>query len=209
MPHQLPELIWMWLPLREPNPVLAAKFPANIFILTNDLIMSDIYHHCWMTGIVRPRHGRFDPGKETRYPTYRRLGEPQGRYGRVRKISPPPRFDPRTAQPVASRFTDWAIPVFLLKEYKYKGEFKQLRKSSAPPPPHKKNYRRSHRAFWTNYQGRKIHSFYVNDPMLVDVRIWTLTPTTLPFTSEAVNIHGHFPYHALVFILPKNQLSTK
>jgi hypothetical protein len=34
----------------------------------------------------------FPPGK-TRYPLYRRLGGPQGRYGRVRKISPPPGFD--------------------------------------------------------------------------------------------------------------------
>ena len=49
------------------------------------------------------------PGK-TRYPLYRRLGGPQGRSGRVRKISPPPGFDPRTVQPVASRYTDWAIP---------------------------------------------------------------------------------------------------
>jgi hypothetical protein len=28
----------------------------------------------------------------------------------VRKISPPPGFDPRTFQPVASRYTDYAIP---------------------------------------------------------------------------------------------------
>ena len=49
------------------------------------------------------------PGK-TRYPLYRRLGGPQGRSGRVRKISPPPGFDPLTVQPVASRYTDWAIP---------------------------------------------------------------------------------------------------
>jgi len=47
------------------------------------------------------------PGK-TRYPLYRRLGGPQGRSGRVRKISPPPGFDPRTVQHVASRYTDWA-----------------------------------------------------------------------------------------------------
>jgi hypothetical protein len=43
-----------------------------------------------------------------RYPLYRRLGGPQGRSGRVRKISPPPGFDPRTVQPVVSRYTDWA-----------------------------------------------------------------------------------------------------
>jgi hypothetical protein len=28
----------------------------------------------------------------------------------VRKISPPPGFDPQTVQPVASSYTDWAIP---------------------------------------------------------------------------------------------------
>jgi bacteriorhodopsin len=40
---------------------------------------------------------------------YRRLGGPQGWSGRVRKISPPPGFDPRSVQPVAIRYTDWAI----------------------------------------------------------------------------------------------------
>jgi hypothetical protein len=60
-------------------------------------------------GWSAPRPGRFTPGK-TRYPLYRRLGGPQGRSGRVRKISPPPGFDPWTVQPVASRYTDYAIP---------------------------------------------------------------------------------------------------
>jgi hypothetical protein len=44
------------------------------------------------------------PPGNTRYPLYRWLGGPQGRSGRVRKISPPPGFDPRTVQPVASRY---------------------------------------------------------------------------------------------------------
>ena len=48
------------------------------------------------------------PGK-TWYPLYRRLGGTQGRSGWVQKISPPPGFDPRTVQPVASHYTDWAI----------------------------------------------------------------------------------------------------
>ena len=48
--------------------------------------------------------------EKTRYPLYRRLGGPQGRSRRVRKISPPPGFYPQTVQPVASRCTDWAIP---------------------------------------------------------------------------------------------------
>jgi len=54
------------------------------------------------------------PGK-TRYPLYRRLGMSQDRSRRVWKISPPPGFDPRTVQPVTSRFTDWAIPAHLLQ----------------------------------------------------------------------------------------------
>jgi hypothetical protein len=43
-----------------------------------------------------PRPGHFTPGKETRWPLYRRLGGPQGRSGKVWKVSPPPGFDPRT-----------------------------------------------------------------------------------------------------------------
>jgi len=49
------------------------------------------------------------PGK-TQYPFYRRLGEPQGWSGRVRKILPPPGFDPQTVQPIASGYTDRTIP---------------------------------------------------------------------------------------------------
>jgi hypothetical protein len=58
-----------------------------------------------------PRPVRFTQGKQTRYPLYGRLGGPQGRSGRVRKISLPPGFDPRTVQPVPSSYTDWAIPI--------------------------------------------------------------------------------------------------
>jgi len=42
------------------------------------------------------------PPRKTRYPLYRRLSGPQDRSGWVRKISPPPGFDPRTVQPVPS-----------------------------------------------------------------------------------------------------------
>jgi hypothetical protein len=52
------------------------------------------------------RPGRTLPPGKTRFSLYRRLGGPQGRSGQVRKISPPPRFDPRTVQPVVSRYTD-------------------------------------------------------------------------------------------------------
>ena len=61
-------------------------------------------------GVGVQRHAPADllPGK-TRYPLYMKLGGPQGRSGRVRNISSPLGFDPRTIQPVASRYTDWAI----------------------------------------------------------------------------------------------------
>ena len=57
-------------------------------------------------GWSTPRHGHFTPEK---YPLYRGLGGPLSRSQLVRNISPPPRFDPRTVQPIASRYTDWAI----------------------------------------------------------------------------------------------------
>jgi hypothetical protein len=44
----------------------------------------------------------------TRNPLYRRLGGTQGRFRRVQKNSPEAWFDPRTVQPVASRYTDCA-----------------------------------------------------------------------------------------------------
>jgi len=53
------------------------------------------------------RPGRSLPPGKTRCPLYRRLCGPQGRSAQVRKISLPPGFDPRTVQPVASRYTDY------------------------------------------------------------------------------------------------------
>jgi hypothetical protein len=68
-------------------------------------------------GVGGQRHApaALPPGK-TRYPLYRRLGGPQGRSGRVRKIVPPLGFDTRTVHPLASRYTDsdWAIPAHSL-----------------------------------------------------------------------------------------------
>ena len=51
-----------------------------------------------------PPPGRFIPGNEP-VPILQEAGGPQGRSGRVRKISPQPGFDPRTVLPVASRYT--------------------------------------------------------------------------------------------------------
>jgi len=44
-----------------------------------------------------------------------KLCAPQGRSGLVRKISPGPECDPRTVQPVSSRYTDCAVTVHLAR----------------------------------------------------------------------------------------------
>jgi hypothetical protein len=53
----------------------------------------------------RPDHSL--PPEKTRYLLHKRLVGPQGRSEQMRKISPPPGFDPRTVQPVANRYTDY------------------------------------------------------------------------------------------------------
>ena len=79
----------------------------------------------WVINVTpRPLYLR---GK-TRYPLCRRLGGPQGRSGRVRKILPPPGFDPRIVQPVASHYTDCAIPAssILKDNIKLRTEFPSI-----------------------------------------------------------------------------------
>jgi hypothetical protein len=46
----------------------------------------------------------------TQHPLYRRLGNFQGRSVLHGKCRPPPGIDPRTVQPVTSRYTDYVIP---------------------------------------------------------------------------------------------------
>ena len=48
-------------------------------------------------------------GKNTRYPSCRRICGPHGRSGRLRKKSPPPGFHQLIVQPVGSLHTNWAI----------------------------------------------------------------------------------------------------
>jgi hypothetical protein len=83
-----------------------------------------------LDGVGGQRHapGALPPGK-TRYPLHRKLGGLQGRSGRLQKISPPPRFDPRTVQAVARSYVDWAIPAH---NRRVEGTLKQLGSSLAP-----------------------------------------------------------------------------
>ena len=71
-------------------------------------LSSALYGGWWLT----PRLGCFTPRKQTHYSLYRRLGEPQGQSGQVRKMSPPPGFDSQTVRSLASCYTDWTIPVW-------------------------------------------------------------------------------------------------
>jgi hypothetical protein len=63
-----------------------------------------------LDGVVwsTPYPGRFIPGKETRYPLYRRLGGPVWMGS---KNIAPTGFNPRTVQPVAGPYTDYANPI--------------------------------------------------------------------------------------------------
>jgi hypothetical protein len=65
------------------------------------------------------RPGRTLPPGKTRYPYYRRLGGPQGRFGRAENLVLTG-IRSRTVQPIVSRYTDWATgPTFELLPTKY------------------------------------------------------------------------------------------
>jgi len=60
-----------------------------------------------LEGVRGQRHApaALYPGKDP-VTTVQEAGWASGRSGQMRKISPPPGFDPRTVQPVASHYTD-------------------------------------------------------------------------------------------------------
>ena len=72
----------------------------------------------WMGWGVSPTPRPPLPSGKTRYPFYRRLVGPQGRFGRAENIVPTG-IRSKTVQPVVSRYTDWlpaphtATPVVL------------------------------------------------------------------------------------------------
>jgi hypothetical protein len=84
------------------HPITGHEVPEMGYRYSSTLSLTSV-----LDGVGGQRHApaALPPGK-TRYLLYRRLGGPQGRSGRVWKISPPPGFDPRIFQPVASRYTD-------------------------------------------------------------------------------------------------------
>jgi len=79
------------------------------------------------------RAGRSLPPGKSRYLLYRRLGGPQGRGRQVRKISPPPGFDPRTVQPAASRYNDYWPWQYHILNYEYLGPSQWVANSLKAP----------------------------------------------------------------------------
>ena len=80
----------------------------------------------WGVGVDGDSHApaTLPAGKETQYSMYRWLGGPQGRSGRVWKISLSPGFDPRTAQSIAQllvhvNFSVRILTMLLQKRYIY------------------------------------------------------------------------------------------
>jgi hypothetical protein len=78
----------------------------------------------WMVSATpRPLY----PWKGNRYPLYNRPDGAQGRCGQVRKISPPPEFDPRTVHSETSRYTDWAIPAHFQDTPTYENVYRAVK----------------------------------------------------------------------------------
>jgi len=67
-------------------------------------------------GWLRPRLCRFTPGKDS-IPIVQKAGWTPGPVGKGTKISPPPGFDLWTVQPIASRYTDYALLIFMLQSH--------------------------------------------------------------------------------------------
>ena len=79
-------------------------------------------------GWSTPGPGRFEAGKNTRYPLYRTLGGHQGLSGQVRKIWPPPVFDPQAVHPLPA----WSLR--LTKQKQNSSPFWDLPSSNTSGP---------------------------------------------------------------------------
>ena len=66
----------------------------------------------WVTSHPAP----FSPGKETRFPSNRKLGGPQSQSGVLERENrlPVPEFEPRIVQPRPSLSTEYAVAVSLV-----------------------------------------------------------------------------------------------
>ena len=93
----------MWLV----RPTKIHKGPERNLRYKRTLSLTSAQDEC---GLSTPHPGRFTPKREPWYPLHRGLGGLQDRSGQVRKILASTDFNPRTAHPVTSTYTDCATP---------------------------------------------------------------------------------------------------
>jgi len=120
------------------------------------------------------RPGRTLPLGKTRYPFYRRLVGPQGRSGRAENSSPAG-FDPRTVQPIVSRYTDWATrSTYTYNVYIHiQGVSKMFVKTPRMNFPHQNNEKSScHLMLANNYfPPMAFHDCWENAPFSVSTNL--------------------------------------
>ena len=99
--------VWVrnWLPFKDKGKGKGHPITGNEGPEREQTCSSTLPSTPALDGVGSKRHApaALPPGK-TWYPLHKRLGGPQGRSGRVREMSLPPGFDPRTVQTVASRY---------------------------------------------------------------------------------------------------------
>ena len=84
----------------------------------------------WVGG-QRHAPAGLSPGRDL-LPIVQEAGVSRGRSGPVRKISPPPGFDPRTVRPVAICYTDWDLPAHVESKGRQDEYFKWKKNRSSP-----------------------------------------------------------------------------
>lgn len=99
----------------------ALRGSGGIFVPILDPALGN---HQWSA----PHPAHFTPKKEMMYPSYRGLGGPRNWSGWVCKISSALTFKPRNIQPLASHYTDFAIPSAMLQDNKPQPSMSGLRK---------------------------------------------------------------------------------
>jgi hypothetical protein len=88
-------------------------------------LTSSLYGGWMVSSTLRPLYSR----ESDRYPLYRRMCGSHSRSGRFRKISPQPKFYPRTLQSIASHYTDWAMWTWERKQSYITKRFRSFEKT--------------------------------------------------------------------------------
>ena len=99
------------------HPIADQEGPEGEYMYSSNLILASA-----LGGWSTSRPGRFAQGKVPVPTVYESVWDPGPIWTGAENFAPPG-FDPRTVQPVASRYTDWAIPAHV---YVYMYEFLEI-----------------------------------------------------------------------------------